>query len=58
MIGGVCSKQEGKYIFVTFVGTEKGKEPSFRRRRRRKYIKMDLKKWSTRLRNGFNWIIL
>ena len=52
VIGRVCSRQEEKCISVTFLGTDKGKEPSFRRRRRRKYyIKIDLKKWSARLRN-------
>jgi hypothetical protein len=59
VIGRVCSRQEEKYVSVTFLGTDKGKGPSFRRRRRRKfYIKMYLKKWSARQRNGFNWIML
>jgi hypothetical protein len=49
VIGGVCSRQEEKYISVTFLGTDEGKKPSLRRRRRRKYyVKMDLKKWSAR----------
>jgi len=59
VIGGVCSRQEEKYICITFLGTAKENGPSFRRRPRRKcYIKMDLKKWSARLRNGFNWITI